>query len=133
MGVSEVRIEKRITKTNQVYCVIDTKTVTETEYYSKLSLLGIQRKSGFNFAMQNQIKTISSLTSAGLYDLLSQVIGTKGFNKSKETSMQILRQTNTEEEAAVKILEQYRAKLNGLNVDKQGFAQYEKQMKKVDR
>lgn len=126
-------IEKRITKEDKLIHILDDRVLEPFEYYQKLNLLNIQQNNNFNFALQNRIKSISSLSGHGLYDMMTQVIGTKKYNESKEKSLKILSKTDTNEENAFKILEQYREKLNELKFDKDDFDSYEKEIKRANK
>lgn len=126
-------IEKRITKEDKLVHLLDDRMLEPFEYYQKLNLLNIQQNNNFNFALQNRIKGISSLNGHGLYDMMTQVIGTKKYNESKEKSLKILSKTDVNEENAFKILEQYREKLNELRYDKDDFDNYEKEIKKANK
>lgn len=103
------------------------------EYYQKLALLGIQQTNTFNFAMQNKIKSISNMDGEGLYDMLTQVIGTKQFSESKKTSLKILDKSDQANMKTFKILEQYEEKLKDLRYDKDGFEKYEEQIGKAHK
>lgn len=126
-------IEKRITKEDKLIHILDDRILEAYEFYQKLNLLNIQQNNNFNFSMQNRIKSISNLSGDGLYDMMTQVIGTKRFNESKEKTLKILSKTDTNEENAFKILEQYREKLNELKFDREDFQNYEKEIRKANK
>jgi chromosome segregation ATPase len=118
---------------NKLFHKLGGRVLEAAEYYQKLALLGIQQTNTFNFAMQNKIKSISNMDGEGLYDMLTQVIGTKQFSESKKTSLKILDKSDQANMKTFKILEQYEEKLKDLRYDKDGFEKYEEQIGKAHK
>jgi chromosome segregation ATPase len=80
-------------------------------------MCGIQPCNSFNFALQNSIKRLSSLPKSGLLDALSEVVGTKGFDKNTNTVLSLLDKSESVETKIITSLDSIKEKLDGLKVD----------------
>ena len=92
-------------------------------------MCGIQPYNSYNFSLQNSIKKLSNLPKSGLLDVLSEVVGTKTFDKSKNTVLSLLEKSENVEEKIDKTLDSIKEKLDGLKVDKGQYSEYEEQKK----
>ncbi len=91
--------------------------LTCPEYHDRLEMCGIQPNNGFNFSLQNNIKKLSNLPKAGLLDVLSEVVGTKIFDKNKNYVLNLMDKSENVEIKINKALDGIKEKLDGLKVD----------------
>jgi chromosome segregation ATPase len=103
------------------------------DYLNRLEVCGIQSSNSFNFCLQNSIKKLANLPKTGLLDVLSEVIGTKVFDKSRQTVLTLMDKGGSVEQKIVSTLDSIKEKLESLKVDQQQFVEYEDHMKKTHR
>lgn len=96
-------------------------------------MCGIQPSNSYNFALQNSIKRLSSLPKAGLLDVLSEIVGTKVFDKKKNHVLNLLDKSESVETKIIASLESIKEKLDGLKVDQQQYGEYEDQVKRSNK
>ena len=65
--------------------------------------------------------------------MLSEVIGTKVFDKSRQTVMSLMEKSGSIEQKIISTLDSIKEKLDSLKVDQEEFQEYEKHMKKTNR
>lgn len=93
-------------------------------------MCGIQPSNTFNFSLQNSIKKLTSLPKAGLLDTLSEILGTKVFDKNKNNVLSLLEKSENIDKKIINCLESIKTKLDGLQHDKEQFSTYDEQIKK---
>lgn len=86
----EVVLEKRANANGKFWHLINGKILGCQDFHNRLEAYGIQSTNSFNFCLQNSIKKLANLPKAGLLDVLSEVIGTKVFDKNKQTVMLLM-------------------------------------------
>jgi chromosome segregation ATPase len=76
-------LEKRANINGKFYHIFNGRILSVIDYHNRLEMCGIQPSNTFNFSLQNSIKRLTSLPKAGLLDVLSEVVGTKIFDRNK--------------------------------------------------
>ena len=96
-------------------------------------MCGIQPSNSLNFSLQNSIKKLTSLPKAGLLDTLSEILGTKVFDKNKNDVQDLIEKSETIEKKINNCLESIKNKLESLQHDKEQFSTYDQQIKKTHK
>jgi len=126
-------IKKSIDKDSKVHIRINDKHYSQSEYYNLLEIVGIRRHEPINFSMQGRIKRIAQSDENTLFELLTEIVGTKSYEERKKESLEILDTVQIDEKKADELLEDFRLKLNELEIDKEDFQKYEESLKAGNR
>jgi len=128
-----VVLEKRANANGKFWHLINGKILGCQDFHNRLEAYGIQSTNSFNFCLQNSIKKLANLPKAGLLDVLSEVIGTKVFDKNKQTVMLLMDKSESVDQKISTVLESIKDKLESLRVDQEQYEEYEEHMKKTNR
>ena len=133
VDADEVIIKKLIDKDCKISIRVNDRYYSQNEYFNLLEIAGLRKHNPSNIVLQGKIKRVSQLDEQSLYNLLTEIVGTKTYEEKKKESLDILDSTVLDERKADELLEDFRAKLNDLEVDKEDFEKYELNLKSGNR
>lgn len=133
IDADEVVIRKSIEKDGRVVVKMNEKTLSQNEYYNLIEIAGIRRHEPPNFSMQGRIKRIAQSDETHLFQMLTEIVGTKSYEERKKESVEVLDTVQIDEKKADELLEDFRLKLNELEIDKEDFHIYEENLKAGNR
>ena len=129
----EIILKKVIGKDCKLKHYFNSKMISKEEYGQKMSLLGIEQIYPSNFAMQGKIKRISQLSEVELFNLLTEIVGTKVYEEGRNKSVEIVEKIDIDEKKAADLLEEYRQRLNELEHDKKDFQKYKERLEESNK
>lgn len=129
----ETVIRKSIDKEGEVTIQVNGKQFREADYYNLMEAMGIRRFNPLNFMMQGKVKRVAQTNEEGLFNLLADVVGSNLYEERKAESLGMMEGVSLDEKKAVELLEEFREKLNELEVDKEDFEKYEQNLKEGNK
>lgn len=98
-----------------------------------MEIAGIRRENPTNFILQGKVKRIAQADEQALYELLTEIIGTKQFEDKKQESLDLVDSIGIDEKKALELLEEFKEKLTEIEIDKEDFVKYEDNLKAGNR
>lgn len=126
-------IRKSIDKEGNIHITINDRTYKEDEYYNMMEVLGISRHNPLNFMLQGKVKRVAQTDEKGLFSMLADVVGTSQYEERRGESLGMMESVALDEKKANDLLEDFREKLNELEVDKEDYSKYEDNLKAGNR
>lgn len=126
-------IRKAIDRQGRVSVAVNERRYGQAEFLGLLQLSGFQRSSPVNFVQQGRVKQIAQLDERALFKLIHEIVGMNAYRDGKSGGLEVIEQAKLLEEQAYQMLEEFRERLNELEVDKEDFVAYEQNFKSGNR
>eukprot|EP00049_Salpingoeca_infusionum_P006094 m.101151 g.101151 ORF g.101151 m.101151 type:complete len:1193 (+) comp13195_c1_seq1:372-3950(+) len=121
---TEVRLRRSIGVKGDDY-YLNGKRVNKGEIVNLLENAGFSRSNPYYIVQQGQIDTLATMSEEKRLELLEDVAGTRVYDERKRESLQILEDTEHQQERIDGVLQDIQARLDELEGEKQEFAQYQ--------
>lgn len=125
----EVIIKKSIDKDARVTVKVNEKQMPLQEYYQMIEAAGFMRHDPLNFMLQSKIRRVGSAREDQLYGMLCTAIGTQQYEERRQEGIDIMQTVELDEKKSMELLEDFREKLNDLEVDKEDYEKFEQNLK----
>lgn len=129
----EVFIRKTIDEEGRLIIKLNEKVISRNEFHNLMEIAGIRRENPTNFILQGKVKRIAQADEQALYELLTEIIGTKQFEDKKQESLDLVDSIGIDEKKALELLEEFKEKLTEIEIDKEDFVKYEDNLKAGNR
>lgn len=122
-------IRKTVNPEGAVRILVNNKEMREAEFYGLMEAVGIRRFNPLNFMLQGKVKKVAQADERGLFDMLADVVGTNQYEERRAESLGMMETVDLDEKKATDLLEDFREKLNELEVGKDDYEKYEENLK----
>lgn len=126
-------IRKTIDEEGRLIIKLNEKVISRNEFHNLMEIAGIRRENPTNFILQGKVKRIAQADEQALYELLTEIIGTKQFEDKKQESLDLVDSIGIDEKKALELLEEFKEKLTEIEIDKEDFVKYEDNLKAGNR